>query len=82
MLWWSGAVKIKNTCCGPLIPLKGHLNAKACNDILASGEGPVLFQLDKDPVHKWFSQFGVEELDWPVQSSDVNHTEHFKEMGH
>lgn len=25
---------------------------------------------------KWFSQFGVEELDWPAQSLDLNPTRH------
>ena len=47
------------------------------------GEGPFLFQHDNAPVpnarsiQKWFVDIGVEELDWPVQSPDVNHIEHF-----
>ena len=42
------------------------------------GEGPFLFQHDNVPVHKvrsiqkWFVEIGVKELDWPVQSPDLN----------
>lgn len=42
------------------------------------GEGPFLFQHDCGPVHKakstktWFEKFGVEELQWPTQSPDLN----------
>ena len=44
------------------------------------GEGPFLFHLDNTPVHKarsiqkWFVEIGVEELDWPTQSPDLNLT--------
>lgn len=40
-------------------------------------EDPFLFQHDSAAVHKassikkWFSQFGVEKLDCPAQSSDL-----------
>ena len=46
------------------------------------GEGPFLFQHDKDPVHKersiqkWCAEIGVKQLDWPAQSTDLNPIEH------
>ena len=45
-------------------------------------KGPFLFQHDNDLVHKarsiqkWFVEIGVEELDRPAQSSDLNPIEH------
>ena len=73
---------------GPLVPVKGTLNASAYKEILDNfmlptlwkqfGDGSFLFQHDCAPVHKarslktWMSQFGVEELDWPAQSPDLN----------
>ena len=30
--------------------------------------------------HKWFEEIGVEELDWPVQSPDLNPNEHFLDV--
>ena len=77
---------------GPLVPVKGNLKATADNDIANNsvlptlwqqfGEGPFLFQYDNAPmdkaryVQKWFVEIGVEELDWPAQSPDLNPIEH------
>ena len=70
---------------GPFVPVKGNLNATAYSDdsVLQTlwqqfGEGPFLFQHDNAPVHKvrsiqkWFVEIGVEELDWPAQSPNLN----------
>ena len=77
---------------GPLVAVKGNVDAAAYNVILDDsvlptlwqqfGEGPFLFQQDNAPVHKarsiqkWFGEIGVEELDWPAQSRDLNPIEH------
>jgi hypothetical protein len=76
---------------GPLVPVKGNLNATAYNDnndsVLPTlwqqfGERPLLFQYDNVPVHKarsiqkWLVEFGVEDLDWPAQSPDLNPNEY------
>ncbi|KAK3526994.1 hypothetical protein QTP86_006135 [Hemibagrus guttatus] len=82
----------KGVWLGPSVPVKGTLNASAYQDILDNfllptlweqfGDDPFLFQHDCTPVHKassiktWMSEFGVEELDWPSQSPDLNPIEY------
>jgi hypothetical protein len=45
-------------------------------------EGPFLFKHDNCPMHKarfiqkWFVEVGMDELDWPAQSPDLNPIDH------
>ena len=72
--------------------MKGNINATVYKDILdysvlptswqQFGEGPILFQHDIASLHKarsirkWFVEIGVEELEWPAQSADLNPIKH------
>ena len=75
-VWWKRNNVLE---LGPIVPVKGNLNAAAYNDILDDsvlitlwqkfGEGPFLFQHDNAPVHKvrsiqkWFVKISVVEHD-------------------
>ena len=52
---------------GPLVPVKG-CRTIPCSQLF--GNGPFQFQHDCAPVHK--ARCGVDELDWPAQSPDLN----------
>ena len=73
----------------PLVPVKGNLNSSAYREISMLptsweqfGEGPFLFQLGYASLPKARSirarlgELGVEELDCPSRSPDLNHIEH------
>ena len=73
---------------GPLVLVKGTLNASAHQEMLDNsmlptwrekfGDSPFLFQHDCAPVHRassiktWMREFDVDEIEWP----DLNPIEH------
>ncbi|KAK3545507.1 hypothetical protein QTP70_007761 [Hemibagrus guttatus] len=85
---WRPKTDSKGVGLGPLVPVKGTLNASAHQDILDNfmlptlweqfGDDPFLFQHDCTPVHKassiktWMSEFGVEERQRVLTSTPQN----------
>ncbi|GFS75846.1 transposable element Tc1 transposase [Trichonephila clavipes] len=77
---------------GPLVPVIENMNSEMYVDILYNaalptlwqyfGEGPFLFQQDNCSIHTsklaqtWFDEMGVQKLDRPSQSPNLNPIEH------
>jgi hypothetical protein len=77
---------------GPLVILHGKVNPEGYKNILSRcvlstvedqfGNDDCLYQHDNAPCHKarsvkeWFVDNKVPEMDWPVQSPDLNPIEH------
>ncbi|GFW42374.1 transposable element Tcb1 transposase [Trichonephila clavipes] len=77
---------------GPLVPVMGNMNSEMYVGILDNtalptlwqylGEGPSLFQKVNCSIHTSrlaktrFDEMGVQKLDWPSQSLNLNPIEH------
>ena len=64
---------------GPLVKIKGIMNGEMYRDILRNKLSLAwIFQQDNDPKHcckivkSWLNQKGINFLQWPPQSPDLN----------
>ena len=81
----NGALMLTYPCLDVWSYVHNKSSRNTTGDIQHFGERPILFQHDNAPVHKARSiqrlfveigVIGVEELDWPEQSPDLNPIKH------